>query len=90
MAGYPVSHPCEGRDPANALLDSGLRRKDDRGEGMSYNFGILKLFTRRYTSTQSTYIRECSGGNPSPDASPLRLAQHDIFGAMSCFQKYVD
>ena len=30
------------------------------------------------------------GGNPTPDASPLRLAQHDIFEAMRSFQKLVD
>ena len=27
-----------------------MRRKDDRGEGMSRNFADVKLFTRRYTS----------------------------------------
>ncbi len=26
-----------------------MRRKDDRGEGMSHNFGVVKLFARQYT-----------------------------------------
>ena len=29
--------PGEGRDPANSSLDSGLRRKDARGEQVSHN-----------------------------------------------------
>ena len=34
---------------ANASLDSGLRRKDDREAGMSQNIGTVKLFTKQYT-----------------------------------------
>jgi hypothetical protein len=43
MAWYPVCHPGEGRDPGNVSLDSGLRRKDHRGERMSLNFADVKL-----------------------------------------------
>ena len=49
MVRYPARHPGEGKDPANASLDSGLRRKDDREQVMSDSFADAKLFTRQYT-----------------------------------------
>ncbi len=51
MARQTVRHPGEGWDPANASLDSGLRRKDDRGEGIPHILAGVKIFTRQYTST---------------------------------------
>ena len=36
-------------NPAIASLGSGLRRKDDSGNGMSHNFADVKPFVRQYT-----------------------------------------
>ena len=50
MAQYTIRHPGEGREPNDASLDSGLRRKDICREEMTHKFADVKLFKRQYTN----------------------------------------
>ena len=64
-------------DPGSASLDSGLRRKDDCGEGLSHNLADVEEFTKHYAASSKLGLESlCMKANTSGPA------RHTLLGIL--------